>query len=194
MVDFVSDFRLQKRYLRAAKTKQQATISSIYQSYFGDVCQFIQRRVGDAQLAEDLASDVFLKLIKAMGGQAAPHKSLRAWIYRVARNVIHDYYADEAEAFRKATELGEWIPSEGDCNPEVQAMRSLTMERARTAMRRLAPAQQEVLLLRFDQGLSLQETAERLGKNVNAVKALQFRAVSLLRSALERQAQDYPSD
>jgi RNA polymerase sigma-70 factor, ECF subfamily len=195
IAQLISDFVLEEINIKAAKNgNNEAAMASIYQSYFGDICQFIQRRVGDVQLAEDLASEVFLKLIKSLGGQAAPNKSLRAWIYRVARNVIHDYYADEAEAFRRATELGEWIPSEGDSNPEVQATHSLTVERARKAMSKLAPAQQEVLLLRFEQGLNLQETAERMGKNVNAIKALQFRAISLLRSALDKQAQDYLSD
>jgi len=48
----------------------------------------------------------------------------------------------------------------------------------------LAPDQQEVLILRFGQMLSLQDTADSMGKSVSAIKSLQFRAVDTLRRLL----------
>ncbi|MEO1647041.1 MAG: sigma factor-like helix-turn-helix DNA-binding protein, partial [Chloroflexota bacterium] len=75
--------------------------------------------------------------------------------------------------------------NDDDTNPEVQALRTIEAERARQVIRMLAPAQQEVLILRFDQQLSLQETADIMDKKVNAIKALQFRAVNTLRQILQ---------
>jgi len=66
----------------------------------------------------------------------------------------------------------------------VQFFRALDIERVRRALRMLADDQQEVLLLRFSQMLNLQETADIMGRNVGAIKSLQFRAVNTLRQIL----------
>jgi RNA polymerase sigma-70 factor, ECF subfamily len=177
------DFAVDEDQLAAAKAGNQAAIASIYQNYFAPIYQFVRLRVGDAQTAEDLCSEIFIKFIKALKGDAAPQSSLRGWIFRVARNVIYDHYGREQEL--PSETLEQWIPGDSDSNPEVQAIQSLAVERARQAIRKLAPSQQEVLMLRFDQQLSLQETADIMGKNVNAIKALQFRAVATLRQLLD---------
>ena len=66
-------------------------------------------------------------------------------------------------------------------------MANIDSESLRHLIAELSPDQQEILLLRFDQELSLQETADIVGKNINTVKALQFRAVNRLRELLQRQ-------
>lgn len=59
-------------------------------------------------------------------------------------------------------------------------MRGFARRRPRYALTLLTEEQQQVLALRFGQGYSLEETATRMEKNVNAVKALQFRALASL--------------
>lgn len=139
-------------------------------------------RVGDQQTAEDLTSEVFVKFIKALKNDTSPHTSLRGWIFHVARNIIYDHYGSETELPLET--IDQWLATDRDTNPEVQAMQSLSVERIRRAIRMLAPGQQEVLMLRFDQQLNLQETADVMDMNVNAIKALQFRAVNTLRQIL----------
>ncbi|MEL7434371.1 MAG: sigma-70 family RNA polymerase sigma factor [Chloroflexota bacterium] len=169
--------------LARATQGDKGAIAAIYRSYFEPIYQFVRLRVGDAQVAEDLTSDVFVKFIKALKNDRAPHTSLRGWIFRVARNVIYDYYGKEQAI--PAETIEQWIDNDEDTNPEVQALRTIEAERARQVIRMLAPAQQEVLILRFDQQLSLQETADIMDKKVNAIKALQFRAVNTLRQILQ---------
>ena len=165
--------------LARARNGNREAIASIYQAYFDPVYQFVRLRVGDQQTAEDLTSEVFVKFIRALKNDTSPHTSLRGWIFRVARNIIYDHYGNETELPLETIE--QWFATDHDTNPEVQAMQSLGVERIRRAIRMLAPGQQEVLMLRFDQQLSLQETADVMDKNVNAIKALQFRAVNTLR-------------
>ena len=71
-------------------------------------------------------------------------------------------------------------------DPEALAFASWDVDRTRRALRMLAEDQQEVLILRFGQGLDLQETAEIMGRQIGAVKSLQFRAISTLRQILEQ--------
>ncbi len=153
----------------------------IYEQYFPPVYQFIRLRVGDPTLAEDLASEVFLKLVDALRGRNAPHHSLRGWIFRVAHNVLSSHFGKMRRY--PVTSLEEWVPS-SDEDPEAQFIRSLNLEHARRALRMLNAEQQEVLILRFGQKLDLQETADIMGKSVSAIKSLQFRAVNTLRKFL----------
>lgn len=168
--------------LARARAGDEEAIVAIYRRYFDPVYQFCRLRVGDAQTAQDLAGEVFVKFVKSLRGETAPHSSLRGWIFRVARNLVYDYYG-RAEELPVET-LDQWLTTDASTDPEVQAIRTIEIERARQAIQMLAPAQQEVLLLRFDQQLSLQETADIMDKQVNAIKALQFRAVNTLRQIL----------
>jgi RNA polymerase sigma-70 factor (ECF subfamily) len=176
------DVRTDDETLARARSGDEEAIVSIYHSYFDPIYQFCRLRVGDAETARDLTSEVFIRFIKALKGDTAPHTSLRGWIFRVARNLIYDYYGRDREL--PVDTLDQWLVTDTDTDPEVQALRSVQVERARRAIGMLVPAQQEVLLLRFDQQLSLQETADIMDKNVNAIKALQFRAVNTLRQIL----------
>jgi len=177
------DIPAEDRLLAQARQGQQDAIMQIYESYFPPVFQFIRLRVGERALAEDLASDVFVKFVDALQGHNAPRHSLRGWLFRVARNEIHDYYGKSRQL--PITTLDEWLPDSNDNDPEIQFIRSVNADRARHAIRMLAADQQEVLILRFGQMLSLQETADILGKSTSAVKSLQFRAINTLRSILE---------
>ncbi|MBZ0286066.1 MAG: RNA polymerase sigma factor [Anaerolineae bacterium] len=169
--------------LARARAGDEDAIVTIYHRYYDPVYQFCRLRVGDAHTAQDLTSEVFIRFIKALKRETAPHTSLRGWIFRVARNLIADHYGREEEL--PVETLEQWLASDVSTDPEVQALRGIQVERARRAIRMLAPAQQEVLLLRFDQQLSLQETADIMDKEPNAIKALQFRAVNTLRQILQ---------
>ena len=168
--------------LARARQGDNDALQSIYTQYFPPIYQFIRLRTDETDTAEDIAGEVFLKLVVALRSRKAPRHSLRGWLFRVARNTLYDHYAGKQHFTQ--TVLDEWIlaPTEGD--PELQFLRTLDRERCRTAIRELPDEQQEVIILRFGQELSLQETADIMGKKANAIKQLQFRAVNNLRRLL----------
>jgi RNA polymerase sigma-70 factor (ECF subfamily) len=168
------------RLLAQARRGDRKAIARIYDSFFEPVYRFIRWRVDDPAVAEDLTSDVFLKFLAALRGEHAPRDSLRGWLFRVARNVLHDHYRGALPV----NALDDSLPliSEGDMESDLQAR--LDVERVRRALAMLAPDQQEVLILRFGQMMSLEDTAESMGKSISAIKSLQFRAVDTLRRLL----------
>lgn len=176
------DISTEDRLLAQAISGDQNAIMEIYERYFAPVYQFIRLRTNDAALAEDLASEVFVKLVNALRGRNAPRQSLRGWLFKVARSELYRHFGRDRHYPTETLE--EWIPASDENQPEVQYIRSLHVERARAALRLLTPEQQEVLILRFGQALSLEETAAVMGKNVGAIKSLQSRAVSALRQVL----------
>ncbi|MBE0690184.1 MAG: sigma-70 family RNA polymerase sigma factor [Anaerolineae bacterium] len=177
------DLAVEDMLLAGARNGSQDALRQIFDLYYDSLYQYIRLRVEDAPQAEDMASDVFVKLLDSLRKGRAPRQSLRGWLFRVARNAIYDHYGKRKRLVLATLE--EWIPSEGD-EPELQFMRMLDAEDMRAALRLLTDEQQEVLILRFGQMLSLQETAAIMGKHVNAIKALQFRATNALRRTLNQ--------
>lgn len=176
------------RLLDAAQRGSQDAVMQIYEHYFPAIYQFVRLRVEDAATAEDIASDVFLRLMEALRGENLPRYSLRGWLFQVARNELYRHFGRE-KSITTGT-LEDWLQSPGDYDPEAQLIKTLNVERARRIIRMLGDEQQEVLILRFGQALSLKETADIMGKSVSAIKSLQFRAVNTLRSILLRGQQE----
>jgi RNA polymerase sigma-70 factor (ECF subfamily) len=176
------DIAAEDQLLARARRGDQNAVMQIYESYFPPVYQFIRLRVEDTFQAEDLASEVFVKFITALRQNKAPRQSLRGWLFKVARNELYHYYGRNRRF--PTTTLEEWIPAAAGDSPEAEFIRTLDLERAQRALRMLAADQQEVLILRFGQMLSLEETADVMNKSVSAIKSLQFRAVNTLRQVL----------
>ncbi|MDQ7025599.1 MAG: sigma-70 family RNA polymerase sigma factor [Anaerolineae bacterium] len=177
------DIAIEDQLLSRAQQDNTAALREIYTTYFPPVFRYIRLRVANIQEAEDLTGDVFLKLITAFRGKNPPKQSLRGWLFRVARNVMYDYYSKKKKFTETALE--DWIPASDSLDPEVQFIRSMSAERARVAILQLKFDQQEVVILRFGHMLSLQETAAIMSKSISSIKSLQFRALNNLRRSLE---------
>jgi len=169
--------------LNRARRGDKAAMSEIYRLYVESIYQFCRLRLGDAKEAEDITGTVFTKFIQELAKGKGPRYHLRGWLFKVARNAIYDSYGKARTLPIETIEQWEHLDS---LHPEQLAFQSIDGEALRDSITMLSPDQQDVLLLRFDQQLSLQETADILGKNVNTVKALQLRALKRLRKLLER--------
>ncbi len=183
IVIVLPDVTADEQLLEQARKQDREAQRVIYERYFPPIMQFIRLRVNDREQAQDIAADVFLDFFVALGGKNPPRSSLRAWLFRVARNKIYDHYG-EKQKFPMTT-LEEWVPGSTEENPETKVVAALQIDRARRVLSMLVAEQQEVLILRFGQGLSLKETADLMDRSVSAIKSLQFRAVDTLRQLLE---------
>ncbi len=176
------DLAVEDQLLARARRQDDDALREIFNLYFQPVYQFIRMRVEDSAQAEDLASDVFVKLLDSLRRGGGPRQTLRGWLFQVARRELYDHYGRQKRI--TVTAIDEFMPAPEEERPDIQFMNTLDSVNARRALRLLTDEQQEVLLLRFGQMLSLQETAAIMGKNANAIKALQFRAVNALRRIL----------
>lgn len=156
-------------------------LTEIHNEYFPRLHRYAQQRLSDKQLAEDAASEVFIRLVESVHKGQGPRKNLTGWLFKTASNVINDYYRKH---YRHPVEpLDEKLPSPKK-PPEEKLFDELGDPDLRRAMHSLTALQQEVLALRFGAGLNLEETAQVMNKNVNAIKGLQFRAVASLRELM----------
>lgn len=163
--------------LDGLKNLDPQAIASIYDRYFPEVFRYVRYRLGDETLAEDIASDVFVRLLEASRRKQGPQTNLRGWLIATASHAVNDHHR---RAYRRPVEaLSDSMP---DGRPGIHTQIDQREQRSlvQRALALLTSEQQHVLALRFGQGFSLEETAELMKKNVNAVKALQFRALASL--------------
>lgn len=153
------------------------SIGAIYDQYFPEVYRYVRYRIDDDAAAEDIASDVFVRLLEASQKQQGPQTSLKGWLIATASHAVNDHLR---RRYRRPTEaLSDAMP---DQSSNVHAEVDLREQNraVQSAYTKLTSEQQHVLALRFGQGYSLEETASYMQKKVNAVKALQFRALAAL--------------
>jgi RNA polymerase sigma-70 factor (ECF subfamily) len=162
-------------------------VAAIYDQYFPEIYRYIRYRIDDEAAAEDLASDVFMRLLEAAKKKQGPQSSLKGWLIVTASNVVNDHLRKRYK--RREEELSDSLPDEKQgIVSEVDAREE--QRSVRVAYEQLTEEQQHVLALRFGQGYSLEETANQLNKNINAIKALQFRALA----SLQRQIREVTND
>jgi RNA polymerase sigma-70 factor, ECF subfamily len=173
--------------LTRVRRLDMATLAHIHDRYYPDVYRFIRYRLNDEHISEDIASEVFMRLLDALHQQGGPTKDLRSWLIGTASHLVNDHLRVQ---YSRKTEPIENEDSFVDTNnPEASLDTLMQNQQLRHAITRLTPEQQDVLALRFVEEYSLEQTATHLKKTVNAVKALQFRAIESLKRFLETPVQ-----
>jgi RNA polymerase sigma-70 factor, ECF subfamily len=166
-----------------AQAGDAAAFGLIYDRYVDTVFRFVYFRVGNRQLAEDLTSDTFLRALKRIGSFTWQGRDLGAWLVTIARNLVADHF--KSGRYRLEVTTGDVLDADREDrgpegSPESAVVDHITNVALLTAVKQLNPEQQECIVLRFLQGFSVAETAQTMGKNEGAIKALQYRAVRAL--------------
>ncbi|WP_197717215.1 ECF subfamily RNA polymerase sigma factor, BldN family [Glycomyces terrestris] len=166
-----------------AQAGEPGAFGEIYDRYSDTVYRYIYFRVNNAQLAEDLASETFLRALRRISSFSWQGRAFGAWLVTIARNLVVDHFKSGRYRLEivKPDVLGaDQQETDPATSPETAALEKLTNATLLTAVKKLNPDQQECIVLRFLQGFTVAETARTMGKNEGAVKALQYRAVRTL--------------
>ena len=169
--------------IESAKRYDPEASAKLCELYFKDVYSYIYYRVSNVRDAEDLTDDVFLKMVEGIRScRARDEKSFLGWLFRIASNSVIDHR--RRQAVRNHLPLDEkHLPAHD--GPEIPTEKKLTHGRLQQAMLELTDEQQQVIILKFVEGLSNAETAQILGKPEGAIKALQHRGLVSLRRILD---------
>ncbi len=169
--------------VQAAQDGDGDAFGKLYDQYVDSVFRFIYYRVNDRALAEDFTSETFLRALRRISTINYQGRDIGAWLVTIARNIVFDHV--KSARFRLELTTGEVLDGhETQAGPELTVLTNLTNARLLEAVNSLGDEQKECIVLRFLNGLSVAETAEVMGKNDGAIKALQHRAVKRLASAL----------
>ena len=188
------------RQLDRARRSEPAALSALYRQLLPGVFGYIAARVPDRATAEDLTSDVFVQMVECISRlRATDEASVAAWILQIARVTVAGYYRrrEHQPAFvsleprgweEEASGASRVIP---DSNPTLDPVRSAEArdewDTVVKAINTLTEEQRQVLIGRLILGYDVATVARMLGKQANAVKALQFRALQRLHRVLGTQ-------
>ena len=174
----------QQALLERASRGDPAALTKIYDLYAEKIHSYIYHRVGQSELAEDLTGQVFMRMLEAVRNGRGWHSSFSGWLYRIAHNLVIDYYRRRQRAtFVEFDEAPPIKATHGD--PVRSAEARVDSERLRSALNKLTEEQAQVITLRFLEELSIAEVATMMDKTEGAIKALQYRAVLALRRVMQ---------
>jgi RNA polymerase sigma-70 factor (ECF subfamily) len=165
------------RALEGLRKLDSHSIGAIYDRYFPEIYRYVRYRISDETIAEDIASDVFVRLLEAAQKKQGPQTNLRGWLIATASNAVNDHHRRH---YRRPVEALSDATPDGSPGVHAEVASREQQRQVQGALTQLTTEQQHVLALRFGQGYSIEETAALLNKNINAVKALQFRALASL--------------
>ncbi len=169
--------------VQRAQAGDAEAFGELYDRYVDLVYRYVYYRVSSPQLAEDLTSETFLRALRRISSFTWQGRDVGAWFVTIARNLIADHYKSGRYRLETTTDdVTTSVPTAtlAQEGPEDSVLEALQNEVLLAAVKQLGPEQQECIVLRFLQGMSVAETAQVMGKNEGAIKALQYRAVRTL--------------
>jgi RNA polymerase sigma factor (sigma-70 family) len=180
--------------------EQNRQISEVVQREAGRLRSFVRKRVPDAGDAEDILQDVLYELVQAHR-LMRPVEHVGAWLYRVARNRIVDFFrkkrlaALEDALVRSADDegkltLADLLPSP-DAGPEAAYARKVLLQELNAALDDLPEEQREVFIVHEIEGRSFKELADDTGVGLNTLLSRKHYAVVHLRRRLQAIYEEY---
>ena len=190
-----------------SNNKKRKIFSKLYDKYVERIYRFIFLKVNSREMAEDLCSETFLKAWEAYNKPYNPQPTThnlniknsnpkskiqnpksnienpQAFLYKIAKNLIIDYYRQKSRFKIISTEHAEFIPASENLEEKMDL--DLDMLRVRTALSQLKDDYQEVVIWRYLNELSISEIAKILDKSEDAVRMTLSRALEKLREEFE---------
>lgn len=171
------------------KEGDQQAFASVYDILIDPIYRYVFFRVKDED-AEDIVETVFLKVWENIRKYKAGKKSFSAWVFRIAHNLIVDYY--RANSDKETQELDETLPDENrQHNPIKVTENALRSKHLKVALDKLKVQYREIIIYKFVNEFSNSEVAEILGKSEGSLRILQFRALKALKKELEEMGIKY---
>lgn len=177
----------EERIIERAKHDADA-FGQLYERYVDRIYNYIFYRTGDAREAEDLTARVFYRALAHMEEYRQRGAPFAAWLYRIAHNLVANWHRDRSR--RHDIRLDDMIavPERVESNdPEHRVQQDEETRRLLGAMGTLPAERQQLLILKFVDGMSNAEIAQVMGRSEGAIKSLYHRTLIALRDQLEEQ-------
>jgi RNA polymerase sigma-70 factor (ECF subfamily) len=183
-----------KKVIRRAKEDPQF-FSEIFDKYYDLILKYVVHRTGNVEVSKDITAETFYKALNKLHTYQPTFAPFSAWLYRIATNEINYFFRRkkyEPISLEEAMkEINLQIPSSIDVEKElVQAQETIDNNKkyqmAKEALFKLPVKYQEVLVLKYIEGIKVTEISKILDKSEGTVKSLIFRGIDKLRKKLNK--------
>ncbi len=167
-----------RQTVRNAKKGNEEAISLLYKTYVQRIYRYIAYRIGgDVKTAEDLTSDVMVRMVRELPKYRITSVPFEVWLYRIASNLVVDYYRRHNKIVE--SQLPESLVSNLP-DPESSLVQQQQLQKLRLCLIQLKSEEQILLSLRFFERKSHEDVAQILGKSINSIRTMQHRALKRL--------------
>jgi RNA polymerase sigma-70 factor (ECF subfamily) len=173
-----------RRLVEQAQRGDRHAVEELYLLHFDRIYSYLHMSVGNRHDAEDLTTQVFVKMLESIGNFRWRSAPFSAWLFRIAHNLAMDHFRAN-KRWQLEEEVPEPDPGEGSAAEE-EALESIGRQSMLQLIEKLSPEQQQVLTLKFVFNFSNADAATILDKTDGAIKSLQHRALASLQRQLER--------
>ena len=173
------------RLIQRAQQGNQEALAMIYDSFYPAIFRYIYYRVSDQDCAEDLAAEVFVRMLERIDHYELRGRPFLAWLYTIAHHLVVDHYRKKSEVTMMPLE--ESLVAGDGFRPDQTAERLLSQEYLSKMLTHLTEDQRQVILLKFIEDYEVAEVAELMGKQERAIRSLQHRALAALNRAMEKE-------
>lgn len=173
-----------KREVRRASKGDRDAAGRLFDAYYPRIYRYALAKLRRPADAEDVAAETFARVIRDLGHFKWRSGGFEAWLFRIASNLVVDHVRRTGRESADDHTL-EQANQTDHRTPESAMLQGEIARELNDMMLELAPDQREVLLLRFAGGLNTDEVAGVMKRNTNAVRQLQFRALTNLRDRMQ---------
>jgi len=178
--------------LQAAQQDASA-FSELYERYVDRIYSYIYHRVGNVHDAQDLTSRTFYRALSHLPEYQDKGIPFSAWLYRIAHNLVANWHRDRQR--RPVVALDDMIiDTASHDRPEALAESEETAQLLHQLIRQLDPVRQELLVLKFSEGLSNAEIGNIMGRSEGAIKSLYHRTLLAIRKEMSKKGINIDED
>ena len=166
-----------------------AAFGPLYERHVRAVYNYVFYRLGNVHEAEDVTAKVFYQALTHLHGYASRGVPFSAWLFRIAHNLVANWYRDTRR--RRTFSLDDACLERPDGQKELdqQAVDREGEQELRRILGGLSPERQQLVVLKYVQGMSNAEIGTIMGRSEGAVKALLHRTLLSLRAEIVRNRQ-----
>ena len=159
------------------------SLTTLYEQYSDRIFLYLQYRCNDPAAAQDLAGEVFERLLRCYPDYDPQVAPISVWVFSIARHVVIDW--------QRRQYLRKFLPWEylfrhpsAEPGPEQVALESEERRQLRAALRELSDRERDLVALRFSSGLTNRRISELTGLSESNVAVILYRALRKLRQIL----------
>jgi RNA polymerase sigma-70 factor (ECF subfamily) len=160
------------------------TFAELYEEYMPKVFRYIQYRVSNMQLTEDLTQTTFEKALVSFSKYSSDRAKFSTWIFSIARNVTIDHYRLKGRRITIPLEEASEVTSR-DLSPEEELFKGEELERLQVYLAELSQEEQEIIRLKFGAELNNRQIAKMLGLSESNIGTRLYRTVRKLRDSFQ---------
>ena len=152
---------------------------SIYAEFHGKVLSYINGKTNDIHIAEDICSDVFLKIYEKLDTYDKNKASLSTWIFRITVNTLTDYY--------RTRHVHSELPIESAASDSVEdeVINEQTLSSLAAALKSIDERERDIIIMKYYSGMTLVEIAKKMQISYAYVKTLHNKALQALKKKMQ---------